>query len=107
MSPETREALVASIAHWERLVAGVPGERVGRSTCALCVKFNREDLPLSQQCIGCPIMARTGKKWCADTPYEWVMAYGLDDPFGKGAADAELDFLRDLLAELDARGPHA
>lgn len=115
MEPKTLEALRESIAHWDRLASGnrKPGEMTGVDHCALCALFWTWDKKVDKpSCVGCPVMARTGKKFCTGSPYEAAMEViedledngvpddeTLDHPDFKAAAMRELEFLRSLLPE--------
>ena len=65
MTPETLEALKASIATWERnAVAETPDDYcMGSENFPLC------DMFIGANCIGCPVLDRTGKTGCHGTPY--------------------------------------
>lgn len=101
MDPMTREALEASIKHWEENVAAktVHDVLIGARACALCVRF------LSQGCIGCPVFKTTGQVACRETPYDaahqaferWRIRRPAAELKFRQAAQAELDFLRSLL----------
>lgn len=110
MDEMTKKALMDSIAHWDNNVrAKTPYEAsVSGSKCALCNMF-----PAS--CNRCPVMERTGKFGCEDSPYHdarkallvWCreVAYGIKkDALAARAewrrkARAELAFLKSLLPE--------
>lgn len=87
MDAKTLEALKGSVAKWEAIVAGT-GEDHGQMNCPLCYVFIIGD------CEGCPVMAATGKRFCAGTPYE---AY-YESAKRSDAAD-ELAFLKSLLPQ--------
>lgn len=100
MNQETREALLASIAHWERIKKGV--DTAWRShDCALCLLFNNTDE--ESTCEGCPVYDATGQIYCRDTPYCAFVRYVNAHPFGANKktfeelAQAEVDFLKSLL----------
>lgn len=62
----TKEALEASIRHWEENVAAetpYDASTSGRE-CALCGLYYDRD------CKGCPVFERTGYECCELTPYE-------------------------------------
>lgn len=102
MDEKTREALEASIKHWEENVAAVTADdvRLGPDYCALCQLFHEDD------CIGCPISLKTRDDFCGGTPYNKVSNLLYDwrdedcsrDDF-RAAAQAELDFLISLRPE--------
>lgn len=99
-TPEVREALEASIKHWEenRDVSTPIDVSYSSEDCALCQLF------FYNHCIGCPIQERTGRALCEDTPYEdavdahsaWKNGYASQKDF-QAAAQAEVDFLKSLL----------
>jgi hypothetical protein len=105
MDARTREALEASIKHWEANVAAEKPEdfHYGPDHCALCREF-RDD-----GCYGCPVRKKTGEGCCFNTPYgiaeragkQWIAGVA-----GREAcilpAQAELDFLRSLLPAEEA-----
>lgn len=103
MTPEVREALEASIKHWEEnRDALTPSDvRYSPENCALCELFFYN---APTRCIGCPIQERTGRTLCEDTPYEdavnarnaWKNGYASQEDF-QAAAQAEVDFLKSLL----------
>lgn len=75
MQLKTALALEKSIAHWERLADNVRlkndwgvTEWLYSEDCALC------DLFLHNDCIGCPVHERTGRKGCAGFS-EWQAAF--------------------------------
>lgn len=100
MDPMTREALEASIKHWEENVSAktVRAASTGARECALCQLF------LEGSCKRCPVFERTGQPACRETPYDaaskayvkWCLGNGTRRAF-RAAAQAELDFLRSLL----------
>ena len=75
MDENTLKALEASIRKWESDEPGGTTE-----DCPLCqLFFLGRPCGLDElgrlACIGCPIMAKTGKPSCYDTPfYDWVEA---------------------------------
>jgi hypothetical protein len=111
MDAKTLEALKGSIAHWEKNAqAGHPyGFSVKTEDCPLCDMFINNET----RCSGCPVMARTGSRLCADSPYDaarWAMHSwreydGTESDYGglmeaaHKAAQAEVDFLKSLLPE--------
>lgn len=101
MNVDTLVALHGSIAKWEAIVAGT-GIDLGAINCPLCRLFlNRLHIP-HLGCSGCPVMERTGKSYCEDTPYEEYVAgseEAIDPEHRLPAARAELAFLRSLLPE--------
>lgn len=105
MSPETLEALKASIAKWERnAVAETPGDyTIGSNSCALCsIYFD------ARNCWGCPVVLRSGKPACCGTPYinavgalyDWKRRENGDDrERAHAAARDEVAFLKSLLPQ--------
>lgn len=103
MTPKVREALEASIKHWEKNRDVLTPSDVSYSpeNCALCQLFFYGH---PNRCIGCPIRGRTGRPLCEDTPYEdavnarndWKNGYASQEDF-QAAAQAEVDFLKSLL----------
>ena len=108
MDTKTREALEASIKHWEQNVAaGHPGAaKVGPGNCALCEAFHEA------HCDMCPVRLETGAAYCHRTPYSrtaeaivrwrWAMGDPLAREAWRKAAQAELDFLISLRPEVEA-----
>jgi hypothetical protein len=76
MDPETLEALQGSIEHWRENVALVEAGKmplIGAIHCALCLEFNSGE-DQEENCTGCPVMERTGKDSCEESPYTQVSA---------------------------------
>lgn len=106
MDERTREALEASIKHWEHnaKVKRFDDIKIGPKDCALCGLFNRPETPFIDTCIGCPVYESTLQHACAGSPYDNVDMALLGWERGrKGAAlafrqaaQAELDFLISL-----------
>jgi len=105
MNKETLKALKKAIEKWEKIVAEKGKDR-GSRNCALCWLF------LKNECEGCPVHAKTGRRSCRGTPYaEWVRHHAEDhfSVFSKACviecskckelAQKELEFLRSLLPE--------
>lgn len=102
MTPTTLTALKSSIAHWKRMQADRKcGERPTASDCALCAKFYPEDCYLGDECKGCPIYEKTGKRFCGGTPYYNAVPVFLNgtDAEWKLASQAMIDFLESLLPD--------
>lgn len=103
-TPEQIVAIKGSIEKWERIVDGT-GEDA--NNCPLC------KMHCSEGCGECPVVKCSGDYGCTDTPYDdWVdhlhNAHGVDllvgnrkvhCPTCKELAQAELDFLREVLKE--------
>ena len=99
MDEETREALEASIAHWQEVVRNPYETDVGVSECALCRKFNHTWARWDDCCAGCPVRDRTGKSSCYGTPlYAFLKERKVGAWPNEQAklAQAELDFLISL-----------
>ena len=102
MDDKTLTALRGSIAKWQAIIDGTGQDR-GTENCPLCAEF------YNNQCFCCPVRERTGKWGCAGSPYaNWAAIY-YDDivkrdfankPILTGLAQAELDFLTNLLPDL-------
>lgn len=87
-----KQALVESIAKWEKVVAG--NLISSASNCPLCLLYNTISNDETNSCIECPIYNDTGRKWCAGTPYaEYEIATGDEE---KAAAKRELQYLIEL-----------
>ncbi|WP_372570391.1 hypothetical protein [Ruegeria jejuensis] len=96
MDKRTLEALKASIEKWEKnaTVERNTEALVGAISCPLCKLF------MDSCCRGCPVMERTGKPACDDTPYDdAVEALDVFLPAFHEAARAEVEFLKSLLPE--------
>jgi hypothetical protein len=94
LDAQTKEALEKSIAHWQRLIDGEPGEYPYGSACDLCKVYRLR----KGWCDGCPVFAKTGKHGCGGTAY--LKAYaawraGDKRSFHKHATEM-LDFLISL-----------
>lgn len=103
MNAETKQAILDSIAHWERMRDDWEGCRTKRETptgynCPLC--------KLHYTCTSCPVKESTGVGSCLETPYtkalnEWKrLAFNWPDRSEhrwKTAAQKEIDFLKGLL----------
>ena len=97
---DTIRRLKLSIAHWNRHATGkaLIDESVYSYDCALCLRF----AVVSRNCKGCPVMAKTGQRWCHGGP--WKAAERLfkekkmkqSAAFRKAAAKMR-DFLKGLL----------
>ena len=107
MNAKTLRAIKASINHWERLATGFHGryEGFGGEDCALCQIFRSEHTAAGMECIGCPVMGRTGYTFCDNSPYNNVcVAYqrhgkNMDAFAFRKAAIKQLYFLQSLLPE--------
>ena len=103
MDERTLTALQGSIAKWEAIVAGTGADH-GDSNCPLCQIFFYSDFN-KPMCGGCPVMARTRRAGCGNSPYQdWVeyqegrgSGFRVFDETSLALAQAELDFLRSLL----------
>ena len=103
MDAKTREALEASIEKWKRNAAEVNVFKtsISNKDCALCSLFYDDD------CQGCPVSEKSGRKFCGNTPYlEASAARGIwfcetqnDGPAFRTAALEEVAFLESLRPE--------
>lgn len=98
LKPRTpRQALRASIEKWVFVGAlvgcGLGVDDGGSDSCALC------QLYLDDNCKGCPVRGRTGKRGCRGTPYDKWREFALDDESEerRQVAEEEELFLRSLL----------
>ena len=57
------EAILKIMETYEDKDMGVYIRKPGVTTCPLCLRFNHID------CVGCPVMNKTGKHYCYNTPY--------------------------------------
>jgi len=103
MKKKTLKAIKKSIEKWEKIVSE-KGRDEGDDNCALCGLF------LKDECIDCPVYAKTKRKGCRGTPYEdWIDHQGnhfyyanehyyvVKCPECKELAQKELEFLKSLL----------
>lgn len=100
LTPQAKAALVKSIAHWRTIVksvegTGSPGIRIsiGPDACALCAVF-MTDKPDSKQCLGCPVMRKTGKPGCMDSPY--IDARNIYSAYFQARGSKSLPYVREL-----------
>lgn len=112
MDEQTITALRKSIEHWRQNAEGPMEEvTIGGGDCELCNVFyycSSEEAPV---CSGCPVMERTGKVGCSDSPYSNVyFALGTYERIKKAdaatltvntLADAEATFRAAAKCELD------
>lgn len=99
MTQEMREALLASIKHWEEnLAAGVHGANIWGESCPLC-NMTRSAPEGGVDCDKCPIAQDTGERDCEGTPWYTVLGAFLDkdETMFTSAAQREIAFLRSLL----------
>jgi hypothetical protein len=69
----TRAALLASIAHWERMRDDPDcGETLGPGDCPLCGLYFT-----GARCEGCPVAVRAGRTGCWGTPYASALSLWL------------------------------
>ena len=96
MNIKQRKTLEASIKHWERMRDDPEGkEEPFSEDCPCCQEFT------SVLCEGCPISEAVEEFGCDNTPY-WLARnafeeLGKDSPEFKEAAQAEIDFLNEVL----------
>jgi hypothetical protein len=103
----TMDALKLCIRKWRYIVQYYKkgGERIledgGSHTCSLCMQFG------CNGCDGCPVKEKTGLSACKKTPYwRYTNAMGVAASKVKAlkAAEAEVEFLVDILDEMKAKG---
>ena len=111
MKAKTKQALLESIQHWERLANGESekGEWTGPDDCSLCKMFAEWHRGYELNCEGCPVYEKTGEHGCWNTPHERMsdlcntaqteieMERLKDTTEFYVAAQAELEFLKSLL----------
>ena len=100
MDTRTREALEASIKHWEEnaVAETFDDASIDAGNCALCIYYFD-----SGNCTDCPVKIKTGKSHCDNTPYGkawdaldlWRKGLSVPMPFHE-AARAEVKFLKSL-----------
>ena len=97
MNKKTLNALNKSIQKWERFATNTTKQtdQLGPAGCPLCALF------YSNCCDGCPVAAKTNKKWCRDTPYDAIeelnYEINIESPEFRRIAKRELKFLKSLL----------
>ena len=105
LDADGRKRLRASIAHWKRLATG---KRHGDDDCflasdPLCTRWMPASCATSDT-DRCPVYQATEHQRCRTSPWfaAWraYVVHGLDSPEFRRAAEAELAFLRDLLARV-------
>jgi hypothetical protein len=117
MDKKTLNALKKSITKWERNVKNaqfnlehdghIRQVLISSKDCPLCVLFGPGRLirtnsyykPVKDDCVLCPIKAKTGKRFCKCTPYSYVESY-LDRRCFKSCVrvcEEEVKFLKSLL----------
>ncbi len=124
---KTQQAIRDSIAHWEQLRNLNPDHYPGAQQCALCKLFYDFAKSEAYHCVGCPIYAKTGERYCKASPFqkavadydkveEWQEELRLNDTdTNRGAMDAaiaefhrsatvEIEFLKSLLVEPQTKG---
>ena len=99
------EALEKSIEKWDGIVAGTVEDQAG-GNCECCKQF--------KFCINCPVAHYVSNTGCDGTPYhKFSLCYGftfLADITDSShndfieCAEAERDFLKEVLADLKAKG---
>lgn len=95
MTEKALQALKESIEHWEKNVNDPDNATLGLKHCSLCVTFFYHKTQV-ERCIGCPVHEKTGKPYCANTPYTVAAELEGRDGFVE-AAQEELDYLKSLL----------
>lgn len=121
MDKLTKEAVIASIAHWRdnRYAIDYDDVSIDADDCALCRIYNDNENIFNDDCTGCPIREKTKLSACKGTPYgraweylgEWgtLINIGTADrieyareQFQKAAQDM-VDFLIELLSGREKR----
>lgn len=84
MTPETAQALEASIKHWrDNVEAKTPGQASCEELdCALCGLF------FERNCKGCPVNEKTGLRFCRGTPHGAAVSAHSDWEWGPGGGRA-------------------
>lgn len=88
------DALEESLRHWRQIVrfirdyqgkkytirdyelsvfAVTPTVSLGRESCALCMRFNKDGTKEHKKCNGCPVKIKAKEIYCNDTPYYPVL----------------------------------
>ena len=102
-----KDALIKSIQKWQDIVDGKNTDAPDSKNCPLCEVFYGT---YPKQCIGCPVMKRTGISQCQNTPYNAAWRRWDEFKINKTeesrlayieAAKLELDFLKSLLTDLE------
>lgn len=96
MNKTQTKALKQSIKHWERMRDDPEGkEEPFIDDCPCCQEFH------TMCCEGCPISEAVDDWGCDGTPYTFARGafeeFGKDSPEFKEAAQAEIDFLNEVL----------
>ena len=106
----TLKALKASIKKWEKnasvtTMTELAQTRICMQDCPLCAIFCIERGNINN-CLGCPIMMRSGKSGCRDTPYTSCFDERLKSNIQgfRDAAQCEVEFLQSLLPHTDSKG---
>lgn len=106
MDKKTLAALIEGAEKWERNAALKPSKldeaEIYSDSCELCRLFASDD------CAGCPVKEKTGKRGCIGTPWENAEDALLGWDFWQDrksaasfrrAAKAEAEFLRSLIPD--------
>lgn len=99
METPIQRALEKSIEKWEKRAQGNHKGLADWRNCPLCLLFNNHLTPFGKSCIGCPVVEKTEKRFCADTPFheydeEWRNNKNPDKL--NELARKEVDFLKSL-----------
>ncbi len=99
----------ACVKNWQENEAAERARDVSISPddCEFC-KLYFFTWDVSNKCVGCPVMAKTGKIKCFDSPYDaasqayenWCDGSGTREEFQECAA-AEVEFLKELNLETE------
>lgn len=96
MNDTTEQAIIDSIAHWERLRAGNRVETPYTEDCPLCQEF------IGNNCAHCPVALWVGWRGCKGTPWniaahDWAVWVNGNSPAAfatfREAASKEIGFL--------------
>ena len=88
LSARQAKALRGSILKWKKIANGT-GKNRGAANCSLCQLYLDG---LKVDCVGCPVMAATGKDGCVGTPYYQYITTGY-----RSDAVSMLNFLKSIL----------
>lgn len=76
------------------------GIEFGRNACALCARYNNVYDTEGNECRGCPVYAKTRKRFCVGTPYhqrrhhvERSLSWMRDELIGECGNDSEYNEL--------------
>lgn len=109
MTPDNLALVKATRKHWCKVKEKV--DFANRVSCPLCQEYNNDELDDDESCEGCPIYARTGYKFCRETPFEELCHHhSREEHLGRVGnkcseceqiIDEEIIFLEELERELN------